>query len=42
MAVQEIAEKVGIGDPNLFARRFRTHFGMSATAYRERFANPFP
>lgn len=38
LTIKEIAEQVGIADPNLFARRFRTHFGLSATAYRDRFA----
>ncbi len=38
LTVKEISEQVGITDPNLFARRFRTHFGLSATAYRDRFA----
>jgi AraC family transcriptional regulator, L-rhamnose operon transcriptional activator RhaR len=38
LSIREIAEQVGIADPNLFARRFRTHFGLSATAYRERFS----
>jgi len=35
--VTEVAQRVGWSDPNYFARRFRTHFGMSATTYRERF-----
>ena len=38
LPVQSVAEQVGIVDPNLFARRFRSHFGMSATSYRARFA----
>jgi AraC family L-rhamnose operon transcriptional activator RhaR len=28
---------VGWPDPNYFARRFRSHFGLSATTFRERF-----
>lgn len=39
LPVQSVAEQVGIADPNLFARRFRSHFGMSASSYRARFAN---
>ena len=36
-----IATAVGWEDPVYFARRFRQHYGMSATAYRRRHA-PFP
>jgi AraC family L-rhamnose operon transcriptional activator RhaR len=32
--VSVIGAAVGWDDPNLFARRFRTHFGLSPTAYR--------
>jgi AraC family L-rhamnose operon transcriptional activator RhaR len=38
LTIKQIAEQVGITDPNLFARRFRTHFGLSATTYRDRFS----
>ncbi|GAA3383877.1 AraC family transcriptional regulator [Cryptosporangium minutisporangium] len=37
--VGEIGDAVGWPDPNYFARRFRTHFGLSATTYRARFAH---
>jgi AraC family L-rhamnose operon transcriptional activator RhaR len=37
LPVGEIGPKVGWPDPNYFARRFRSLFGMSATEYRERF-----
>jgi AraC family L-rhamnose operon transcriptional activator RhaR len=33
-----IGEQVGWNDPNYFARRFKAHFGVSATKYREKFA----
>ncbi len=33
-----IGEQVGWGDPNYFARRFKAHFGVSATKYRDKFA----
>jgi AraC family L-rhamnose operon transcriptional activator RhaR len=33
-----IGEQVGWDDPNYFARRFKAHFGISATKYREKFA----
>jgi AraC-like DNA-binding protein len=35
--VNTIGESVGWADPNYFARRFRAHFGLSASAYRARF-----
>jgi AraC family transcriptional regulator, L-rhamnose operon transcriptional activator RhaR len=34
--VSEIAIEVGWPDPVHFARRFRAHFGVSASAYRDR------
>lgn len=33
-----IGRAVGWGDQNYFARRFKAHYGLSATTYRERFA----
>jgi AraC family L-rhamnose operon transcriptional activator RhaR len=36
--ISVIGEQVGWNDPNYFARRFKAHFGMSATKYREKFA----
>jgi AraC family L-rhamnose operon transcriptional activator RhaR len=35
--VNAIGESVGWADPNYFARRFRAHFGLSASAYRAQF-----
>jgi AraC family transcriptional regulator, L-rhamnose operon transcriptional activator RhaR len=37
--VTQIGRSVGWPDPNYFARRFRAHFGQSATTYRSRFAD---
>ena len=34
-----IGRAVGWPDQNYFARRFKAHFGLSATTYRERFAH---
>jgi AraC family transcriptional regulator, L-rhamnose operon transcriptional activator RhaR len=36
--ISVIGEQVGWNDPNYFARRFKAHFGVSATKYREKFA----
>jgi transcriptional regulator GlxA family with amidase domain len=36
LRIGEIAEKVGIGDPFYFSRLFRRHFGITASAYREK------
>ncbi|MBT3380351.1 MAG: helix-turn-helix transcriptional regulator [Lentisphaerae bacterium] len=38
--IAEIAREVGWPDPVYFARRFKAHLGVSATAYRKRFAGP--
>ena len=37
-SMREIGQAVGWPDQNYLARRFRAHFGLSGTAYRERFA----
>ncbi|GAA2630909.1 AraC family transcriptional regulator [Paractinoplanes durhamensis] len=39
--INAIGESVGWADPNYFARRFRSHFGLSASAYRSKFARPY-
>ncbi len=36
--ISAIGEQVGWNDPNYFARRFKAHFGISATKYRQQFA----
>lgn len=38
LPVNEVATDVGWSDPNYFARRFKEHFGLSASDYRARFA----
>jgi AraC family transcriptional regulator, L-rhamnose operon transcriptional activator RhaR len=38
LPISEIARQVGWDDPNYFARRFRSYLGMSASAYRSRYA----
>jgi AraC family L-rhamnose operon transcriptional activator RhaR len=37
-SMSEIGQAVGWPDQNYFARRFKAHFGLSGTTYRERFA----
>jgi len=37
-SMSEIGQTVGWPDQNYFARRFKAHFGLSGTTYRERFA----
>jgi AraC family L-rhamnose operon transcriptional activator RhaR len=37
--ISRIAESVGWPDQNLFARRFKAHYGLTATTYRIRFSH---
>ncbi|WP_127500972.1 helix-turn-helix transcriptional regulator [Actinoplanes solisilvae] len=39
--VRAIAESVGWPDQNYFARRFRAHYGLTATEYRARFTRGY-
>ena len=36
--ITSIGRAVGWPDQNYFARRFKAHYGLSATTYRKRFA----
>jgi AraC family L-rhamnose operon transcriptional activator RhaR len=37
--ITQIAQSVGWPDQNYFARRFRAHYGLTASTYRERFTH---
>ena len=34
MPISQIAEKVGINDPLYFSKKFKKHFGISPTEYK--------
>jgi len=38
--INRIGESVGWPDQNYFARRFKSHYGLSASTYRSRFTRP--
>jgi AraC family L-rhamnose operon transcriptional activator RhaR len=38
-SIAHIAREVGLPDQNYFARRFKVHFGLSASVYRARFTH---
>jgi AraC family L-rhamnose operon transcriptional activator RhaR len=38
LPIAEVGSSVGWADPNYFARRFRAHYGITASEYRARFA----
>jgi AraC family transcriptional regulator, L-rhamnose operon transcriptional activator RhaR len=38
-SISRIAESVGWPDQNYFARRFKSHYGLTASGYRERFTH---
>ncbi len=40
MRISEIGKEIGLSDANFFARRFRSHFGVSAREYRKRQNQP--
>jgi AraC family transcriptional regulator, L-rhamnose operon transcriptional activator RhaR len=40
--ITQIAQSVGWPDQNYFARRFRAHYGLAASAYRRRFSHLTP
>jgi AraC family L-rhamnose operon transcriptional activator RhaR len=42
LAVNDVALQVGWPDPNYFARRFKAHFGLSASQYRTQFGHEAP